>query len=187
MTDNKLAPTSWVIPHEAISVSYNEMARDGSLDREGIALWAGNRMDDRPTECRVRRVVLLRGALISRARGFIRIHPELLNEITDTLADCGDASYLIGQIHGHPPYSSTDLSPTDIEFGIRIPEYLSVVAPSYGMGTADISSCGVHVFDRESGWQELSRSEITARISLIRDPLVETCVVGNESAAGSSL
>lgn len=171
---------TWVIPHDALTASYSEMASDGRNDREGIALWAGHR-DDLAAEIRVTRVVLLRGRGITRARGFIRIRPELINEVTDLLSDRGDENYLVGQIHGHPPCSSTDLSPTDIEFGIRSPAYLSVVAPAYGMLGVNMRSCGLHVFVPERGWQRLAVDEVGTRIRVAESGLLEVCEVGGRN------
>ena len=155
----------WVIPTDALEASFREMASDGDLDREGVALWAGVRTDVVGEEVVIQHVVLLRGSGVYRARGFIRIAPELLNEVTDLLASLGDGVYLVGQIHGHPPYCSTDLSPTDVMYGIRTPQYLSVVAPEYGRrGHNLLADCGVHVFEPRAGWRRLVQDEVERRI-----------------------
>jgi hypothetical protein len=174
----------WTIPRSALEKSYVEMARDGSVDREGIALWAGHDIDAEGLNVIITHVVLLRGPGIQRARGYIAITPELLNEITDTLAEVGNDTYLIGQIHGHPPFSSTRLSPTDIEGGIRTPEYLSVVAPNYGMNAQpDLHECGVHYFDPDLGWTTLSASEIDRHIVITHDVSLPVLVVGEEQGS----
>ena len=178
MTHASGASTTWILPFDALRVAYEEMATDGRRGCEGIALWSGTRTDSRPSEVTVSRVILLRGPGIRRARGFIQITPELLNEVTDALFERNDGSYLIGQIHGHPPNSSTDLSPTDVEFGIRTPDYLSIVAPSFGMGGVNIMACGVHVFDKDIGWYRIRQREIGARIIVNRQSVLEVCTIG---------
>lgn len=159
--------TRWTIPGEALEVSFDEMVSDGELDREGIALWAGARGGPTESEVTVTHVVLLRGTGVLRARGFIRIAPEVLNEVTDLLESFGDGVYVAGQIHGHPPYCSTDLSPTDVMYGIRTPHYLSVVAPEYGRrGRRQLDECGVHVFEPRVGWRRLPSTEVASRIAI---------------------
>jgi hypothetical protein len=157
----------WLIPSEALIASYMEMAGDGAMDREGIALWAGRRERlGGVTTATVSHVVLLRGPGIHRARGFISIKADLLNDVADRLAEVDDRTYLVGQIHGHPPGARVDLSPTDILYGIRTPGYLSLVAPNYGMdATPDFSLCGVHLFDRGAGWRRFAAEETAARLS----------------------
>ena len=159
----------WTLPTWALEASYAEMAADGKLDREGIALWAG-RADDDGLEAVVTHVVLLRGPGVYRARGVIRIAPEVLNEVTDRLAELGDGIYLVGQVHGHPPLASTDLSYTDVAYGIRTPRYLSVVAPDYGTRGHDcLRDCGVHVFDAGAGWRRMEPEEAGRRIAVRRE------------------
>jgi hypothetical protein len=159
-------PLRWILPQAALNHAYGELAADGTLDREGIAMWAGVANEDSDGTCvRVTHVVLLRGPGVVRGTGYIGIAPELLNEVTDALAALDGNVYLIGQIHGHPPLASTDLSEVDIAHGIRTPHYLSLVAPGYGMAdVARLDECGVHVFDPSTGWRRLDPAEVAARI-----------------------
>jgi len=151
-----------------MNLSYAELAQDGAKCRVGIALWAGKQVssqDGNGSAVRVTHVLLLRGTGVRRARGYISISPELLNDVTDTLAAIGENIYLLGQIHGHPPGAGTDLSDVDIAYGIRSPKYLSVVAPGFGMFCrASIEDCGVHVFNAPGGWRRLTPDEVAARL-----------------------
>ncbi len=162
------APISrWFVPRQALLASFAEMAADGAKDREGIALWAGTReTTSGSSTATVSHVVRLRGPGIRRARGFISIEADLLNEVADRLAQIDDRTFLVGQIHGHPPRARVDLSPTDILYGIRTPGYLSVVAPNYGMDKIpDFCACGVHLFDPGTGWRRFSMEETAKRLS----------------------
>lgn len=179
------AVTKWVIPRDALEASFREMMTDGELDREGIALWAGIRTGSDDDEVTIGHVVLLRGSGIVRARGFIRIAPEMLNEVTDVLEALGDGVYLAAQIHGHPPYSSTDLSPTDVMYGIRTPYYLSVVAPEYGReGHNLLADCGVHLFEPRSGWRRLTPAESGRSIVINSAPIEIHTVTADADALG---
>lgn len=189
MPDSELR---WIIPEWALDASFAEMAADGRHDREGIALWAGRRsgngggatIHDSIAEATVSHVLLLRGTGVFRARGQIRITPELLNEVTDRLASLGDDVYLVGQVHGHPPFSSTDLSYTDVAYGIRTPDYLSVVAPHYGMRPHDmLRGSGVHVFESRSGWRCLEAPEIERRVVVIAAVTAVPAVITVEADA----
>jgi hypothetical protein len=161
----------WIVPQAVLNASYKELASNGARGREGIALWAGVRASDGSEPepyARITHVVLLRGPGVIRGRGYISITPELLNEVTDALAEADEDLYLVGQIHGHPPMATTDLSEVDIAYGIRTPQYLSVVAPCFGMsGNARVEECGVHVFDRGAGWRRLGAAEVAIRVQVV--------------------
>jgi hypothetical protein len=161
-------PLRWIVPQGALDRAYEELARDGARDREGIVLWAGIvEPSARGEAARVTHVLLLRGPGVVRGMGYIGISPELLNEVTDALAALDGDVYLIGQIHGHPPFASTDLSEVDIAYGIRTPHYLSVVAPDYGMASAArLGDCGVHVFEPRAGWRRFTPVELAARVDV---------------------
>ena len=184
MTDALL---SWLVPQTALDRSFEELAADGALGREGIVLWAGSSMKDAsPQAVRVTHVILLRGTGVRRGYGYISIAPELLNEVTDALAAVGDGVYLVGQIHGHPPFVSTDLSDVDIAYGIRTPHFLSLVAPSYGMHSrAQLKECGAHVFEPQTGWRRLDPDEVATRIPVLdRSTATISCLtVGVDNSA----
>src|SRR5438128_2331576 len=110
----------WLLPREALSLSMNEMAIDGRLGREGVALWLGKRENAVAT---ITHVVALRGRGVSKRFDLLNISAELLNDVTDVAIDLG--IMLVGQIHSHAPNFSTDLSPTDRMYGINVPDYLS--------------------------------------------------------------
>lgn len=171
---------SWILPQAAMDRSFDELAMDGVRHREGIALWAGVTAGNASTPTvRVTHVILLRGPGVRRGLGSISIAPELLNEVTDALAVIGDDVYLLGQIHGHPPEVSTDLSEVDIAYGIRTPQYLSVVAPDFGMfEPARIQECGVHVFEPHAGWRRLTSGEVSSRIDIPGPNVADvTCLI----------
>jgi hypothetical protein len=178
----------WTLPRAALAISFEEIAADGVFDREGICLWGGRRYSSSSGDAAdvdVTHVIKLRGDGILRRRDFIGISSALFNDITDALADIGDGVYLIGQIHSHPPYSSVDLSPTDIKYGIAAPQFLSVVAPRFGMDAVpSVGTCGVHISEPPR-WRRLSEAEARDKV-VVTDGSAESITVG-ESAGGSSL
>ena len=175
---------SWTLPRAAIAASFDEMAADGELEREGICLWGGRRRLPDSTGnvgVDVTHVILLRGDGVVRHQGFIGISPILFNDVTDALAGIGDGVYIVGQIHSHPPYCSVDLSPTDVKYGIATPQFLSIVAPRFGMDPRPtVASCGVHVFETPR-WRRLSDVETSERC-VLSDGVVETVLVGQQGA-----
>jgi len=171
----------WTLPQRALDYAYQELAADGALDREGIALWAGTAQG---SKVRVTHVLLLRGPGVVRKEGYIGIAPDLLNQVTDALSAIDGDVYLVGQIHGHPPRVSTDLSHVDIAYGIRAPNYLSIVAPNYGMSpVARLDECGVHVFETSNGWRRLRPSEVTSRVTVLHSPAIECLRIGDDQRA----
>ena len=168
---------TWDLPENVIATSYQEMANDGCLDREGIAMWGGTR--DATGTARVEAVVLLRGMGVERNRHFIRISSDLMNEVTDVL-DSHNLS-LIGQIHAHPPSSSTTLSPTDIRYGIAVPYYLSVVAPNYASSSRpNLAECTAHVYEPSLGWRRFDHSEAKKRLRIGSQSQARVITIGAE-------
>lgn len=163
---------SWIIPASALEASFAEMRADGSIrGTEGIALWLGGRERD----TRVSHVVLLRGPGVVREPDFVRISDALLNDVTDETIRLG--VQLVGQVHSHGPLSTVGLSWIDQTGGVRVPFYLSVVAPDFAAGAAEIGTCGAHIFDPVRGWRRMSAVEVRERIVIVADA-VETITVG---------
>lgn len=150
----------WILPASAYSESIKEMARDGIYGNEGIALWLGKRCRG---NAEISHVIILRGPGIIKQAAYLRIDTSLLNEVTDKAIELNVS--LIGQIHSHGPYHGTDLSFTDIKYGICVPYYLSVVAPDYAQReNTKITECGVHIFQPRKGFHQLANMEIAKRI-----------------------
>jgi len=174
--------TRWTLPTSALQASYQEMATDGRRGHEGIALWAGTETPGLPGHVVVSHVLLLRGPGISKSRFQIRVSAELLNDVTDELTAIGGDVYLVGQVHGHPPGARVDLSETDIRYGIQMPDYLSVVAPRFGMDTEPrLDECGVHVFESGRGYRRLATHEARARLVIDPNHPVDIRIVGEVS------
>ena len=164
----------WFIPQQAIALSFEEMARDGSRGNEGIALWLGGRDRGQAT---VSHVVALRGSGIVRHPDFLSISPDVMNEVTDLAIRL--QVVLVGQIHSHGPSYGIDLSPTDRLYGVAIPYFLSVVAPDYGLRpTEGVAECGVHVYEPKRGYRRLGIREVTRRIIAVSNPQISTLLVG---------
>lgn len=168
---------TWELLADVLPTSYTEMARDGRLDREGIAMWGGTRGADETA--RIEAVVLLRGPGVQRHRQFIRISSDLMNEVTDVL-DSYSLS-LVGQIHAHPPSSSTALSETDIRNGIAVPYYLSVVAPNYASSARpNLDECAAHLYESRSGWRRFDVTEAQERLRISSRASSLVITVGTE-------
>jgi hypothetical protein len=165
----------WRIPETAIDDCLREMSRDGIHGNEGIVLWLGR---DRSDVAELTHLIRLRGPLVEKRPEFINIHPSLFNDVADIAIV--ENVRLIGQIHTHGPGYRLDLSYTDREYGIKIPSYLSLVAPDYGQTREPIHRWGVHVFTADAGYQRLSKSEAQRRLEVIRGPRVPIVTVGDE-------
>lgn len=152
----------WVIPTRALEASFTEMGADGLLrGTEGIALWLGRR--DR--EVAITHVVLLRGPGIVREPDFVQISDALLNDVTDEAIRL--RVQVVGQVHSHGPLTGTNLSLIDKTGGVRVPFYLSVVAPDYAAGAPDIATCGAHLVDPNGAWRRMSAAEVAERVVVI--------------------
>lgn len=152
----------WRIPKAAIEDSLAEMAIDGLKGREGLVLWLGK---DHAETAEVTHLVRLRGPLIQKRRDVINIHPALLNDVADIAIE--RAVRLLGQVHTHGPGYRLDLSWTDRESGIKVPSYLSLVAPDYAQTRTPVHDWGVHVFAREAGYVRLSRDQALRCLQVI--------------------
>jgi hypothetical protein len=141
----------------------SEMAIDGTLNREGVALWLGRR--DGVT-ARVTLVALLRGPGVIKERARLEIAADLFNEVTDVAL--AHRAFLLGQIHSHGPGWPIDLSPIDHLGGLHMNGFLSVVAPDYGLRLATkISDCGVHVYEQTTGYRRMPSDELNDRIIVV--------------------
>jgi len=165
----------WVIPADALEASFAEMRADGrERGTEGIALWLG----DRERDARITHVVLLRGAGVMREPDYVRVSDALLNDVTDEAIRIGVT--LVGQVHSHGPLAGADLSWIDRNGGVRVPFYVSVVAPAYAAGACEIATCGVHVVEPPVGWRRLGASEVAARM-LVVPGAAEVITVGGDA------
>lgn len=165
---------NWIIPEFTLTESIREMAQDGKKRHEGIVLWLGKRAEGK---AKISHLVLLRGKGIIKESNFLRIESWLLNEVTDITINLGVA--IIGQIHSHGTKYGTNLSFSDRKYGIAVPYYLSIVAPSFAMrkGT-HIADCGIHVFEPDIGYRRLSITEIKKRIVIIPNGKLPVLTVG---------
>ena len=165
----------WRIPETAIDDCLTEMARDGIDGNEGIVLWLGR---DRNDVAEITHLVRLRGPLVEKRPDFINIHSSLFNDVADFAIE--ENLRLVGQVHSHGPGYRLDLSDTDREYGIKVPSYLSLVAPDYGQTREPIHRWGVHVFMAGAGYQRLSESEAHRRLEVVRGPRLPMVTVGDE-------
>jgi hypothetical protein len=152
------------------------MARDGAVGNEGVALWLGKR-DSGKAE--VTHVAALRGLGVIKKPALLIIESSLLNDVTDLTIELGVA--LVGQVHSHGPFFGTDLSPTDRQYGIAVPYYLSVVAPDYALRPhTSIGDCGVHVYESGLGFRRLSVAEVSRQIQVVTHAQIPVITVGEE-------
>jgi proteasome lid subunit RPN8/RPN11 len=167
----------WRMPASALDDMYKELAEDGRQGREGIVLWVGRRQQDGIAD--VTHLLLLRGPNVSRGPDQIRIAPAVMNLVTDVVGAVNGV--LVGQIHSHAPWCGTDLSYTDRRYGIAVPDYLSAVAPDFGLRIVPVTEWGVHVY-REHRWVRLSREEVATAIELVSGRGPPVVAVGEEGA-----
>lgn len=164
----------WLIPASAWSESFREMAIDGQLGNEGVALWLGRREGD---QAEITHVLALRGPEVIREPDLLVVGASLLNDVTDLVIELGVR--LIGQIHSHGTRYGTNLSYSDHRNGIKTPGYLSVVAPDYGVrpGTR-LAQCGIHVFEKDRGFRRLTNDEVRRRVLVVEGLSIQTIVLG---------
>jgi hypothetical protein len=166
----------WSIPESALRYSIQEMAIDGRLGNEGVVLWLGRRCDGNAI---LTHLIRLRGPGVTKHPDLLLIDSDLMNDVADIAIDLD--VQLIGQIHSHGPRHGVNLSATDLQYGIAVPGYLSVVAPDYAMrsGTT-FGDCGVHVCDSNSSFRRLAPNELNNRIETVSaDSLPFLTVGGN--------
>jgi hypothetical protein len=152
----------WRIPQSVVPDSLIEMALDGRRNNEGIVLFLGRDHDD---FSEVTHLVKLRGPHIKKYPDLINIEAPLLNEVADLASSHGVR--LIGQVHTHGRGYSLNLSPTDRDYGIQAPFYLSLVAPDYALSASSLKQWGIHVFMENTGYVRLNPTEIDQRIELV--------------------
>jgi len=164
---------TWRIPAGAVATVLSELATDGRAGNEGVVLFLG---PDKNSAAVITHLVMLRGPGIVKRPAQIRINAEIFNDVTD--AALKNKVRLLGQVHSHGPQYPLDLSPTDRICGVKFPNYLSIVAPDYGMTAAPIRKWGVHVFSENDGYVRLSRAEAQRRIHIVQGLPYETLIVG---------
>lgn len=152
---------SWVVPKLAWRLAFDEMAHDGHSGNEGTCLWVGKREG---TSAAISDIVILRGDGIRKCPDLITISDDLIHELAHRLA--GSRRYILGQIHSHGIEYSTDLSLTDHRYTLRVPGFLSIVAPDYAQQHVEPDSCGVHIFESGLGFRRMEPSEVRHRITL---------------------
>jgi len=168
---------TWTLPVSAFEAAFREMSLDGFHGNEGVTLWLGTRRDGR---AEITHSVILRGAGVIKRPDYLNIEPDLLNDVADLAIDL--KASLVAQIHSHGPGYGTDLSYTDRTLGIKVPFYLSIVAPDYAMnGDTSITDCGVHIYESDSGFRRLSGPEIESRINLVGDRITPVLAVTEDS------
>lgn len=160
MTDYFPQITKWIAPSDLLQIAVSEMAIDGKLGREGTCLWLGTKNGE---VAEIKTTVILRGALINKSPANITIAPELIREVHH--ASRNDDLLLIGQIHSHGRSFGLGLSPIDRAGGFKVPSFLTIVAPDYGL-TWPITweDCGVHVYLKERGFVRLSKEQVREKI-----------------------
>lgn len=168
----------WRIPAAVFTASLAEMARDGAEGNEGVALWLGTREGD---VARVTHAVALRGLGVVRLPDHLSLPAAVLSEVADVTIALGVT--LLGQIHSHGPGYGVDLSRVDHARGVRVPWFLSAVAPDYALRpTTRIEDCGVHVFEPHRGYRRLAADELSARVAITNDTSPAIILVGEEAA-----
>src|SRR6266571_7268745 len=152
-------PDRWLLASGLLQATMQELAIDGRLHREGVAFFLGQHQS---AVAQLTHLCVLRGDKLRKTVDHLRIDPALMNEVTDlTIAE---NLQLIGQIHSHGPGYGTDLSYPDHFYGIRVPGFLSLVAPDFAQRPeTELVDCGVHVFEAPGGFRRMLPSEINWR------------------------
>lgn len=151
----------WHVPRDLIARSVRIMAPHGRLGNEGLAIWLGKEIG---AGAQVTHVVELKGPGFETSPGRLSISIAGMSALTD-LAEAQDV-YLIGQIHSHPK-NYVDLSWVDKAYGIRVPNYLSLVCPHYAQfAETKLHACGAHVFE-QGAYRQMNSMEAADRIRTV--------------------
>jgi len=152
-------PDRWLLADGLLQATMQELAIDGGLHREGVAFFLGRHKD---TVAHITHLCTLRGDKLDKTVDHLRIDPALMNEVTDL--SIAEDLHLVGQIHSHGPGYGTDLSYPDHFYGIRVPGFLSLVAPDFAQRReTQLVECGVHVFETPGGFRRMPPGEISRR------------------------
>jgi proteasome lid subunit RPN8/RPN11 len=154
-----MTQTRWFVPEDLMANSLQMMRPHGALGNEGLALWFGTGMGAR---AEVQHIVEVRGAGFRTSPLFLSLSMRAMASLTDLADRLG--AYLIGQIHSHPG-TLLNLSELDEEYGIRVPDYLSVVCPYYAQRDSRFEECGIHVFEGRS-YRRMNPAEVDHRITV---------------------
>lgn len=158
-----MKPT-YLIPENVLPSSVAAMRPYGARGHEGLALWFGTADDD---ASRVSHVVIPHGAGLFTHPLHLSLSMRAMARLT-AFADQRDLVWL-GQIHSHPKQMLW-LSEVDVEMGVKVQDYLSVVCPFYAQRDTDtFDECGVHVFDC-GGYRQMSVAEVERRVLLTPQP-----------------
>jgi hypothetical protein len=165
----------WQLDEAVLSNSFSDMRIDGELGNEGSCLWLGKRINGGAI---ISRVVALRGAGITKQPAFLHVTDELMFEVAE-LASAHD-EVILAQIHSHGPGYGVDLSHTDHRYGIRVPHFVSIVAPDYAHQDVPLIDCGVHVFEPEFGYRRFKSVEVEQRFVFGKSHESSFVIVGGE-------
>ena len=165
----------WRIPALAIDDCLTEMSRDGINGNEGIVLWLGRDTDN---VAEITHLIRLCGPQVDKRPDLISIHPSIFNDVADIAIS--ESVRLVGQVHSHGPGYCLDLSDTDRAYGIKVPSYLSLVAPDYGQTREPIHRWGIHVFMAGIGYQRLSQPEARRRLTIVGGHRLPILTVGDD-------
>jgi hypothetical protein len=164
----------WDVPEGLLEDAVKEVAIDGRKGREGTCLWLGTKSEG---SAAITTSVHLRGPGIRKSAAQISIEPWLLREVHQAARDRD--LILVGQIHSHGRLYGVDLSPTDHSYGVRVPYFLSVVAPDYGQTwPIDWTDCGVHVYRPATGFMRMDDDTIHQSIKVVNATL-DVITIGN--------
>ena len=158
-----MKPT-YLIPENVLPSSVSAMRPFGTRGHEGLALWFGVATGE---ASEVTHVVVPFGPGLTTHPLFLNLSMRAMVRLT-AFADKHDLVWL-GQIHSHPK-EMLWLSEVDVEMGVKVQDYLSIVCPFYAQrDTNSFDQCGVHVFDGDS-YRKMPDAEVTQRIRLTAKP-----------------
>jgi proteasome lid subunit RPN8/RPN11 len=158
-----MKPT-YLIPENVLPASVAAMRPYGVRGHEGLALWFGAANDE---VSEITHVVLPFGPGLTTHPLFLNLSMRAMVRLT-AFAEKHDLVWL-GQIHSHPR-QMLGLSEVDVEMGVKVQDYLSVVCPFYAQhGTDSFGQCGVHVFDGD-GYRQMQDAEVMLRVRLTPKP-----------------
>jgi len=151
--------TTWVFPYDLVTASAAAMRPHGLKGHEGLALWFGR---DDGGQVTITHLIVPYGPGLMTQPLQLKLSLRAMARITRLTDEL--QCYWAGQIHSHPGLL-LNLSDVDMEMGVRVQDYLSVVCPYYAQrNTVHVDECGVHLFD-EGRYRRLGTDEVAGSIT----------------------
>ncbi len=146
---------------DTLEETWGFMRDRGRLGVEGVVLWVGHVPD--PTRAEVLAAIQPRQIAYRGPDGLsVEVPQDALTELITALPV---AVHVLVRVHSHADAAFHSLL-DDTNLLIAHEGAISVVIPHFGRGPTDLLSCSVNILSRDTGWRELSKTEVDERFNV---------------------